>query len=93
MLKLGYRRRWGQSFNSGKSRRPLTVPIGQSLGGCRMPASCSQPGAVWPAVHIRGAGHLAFASISARLQSETERSLADESGGPLAQLIPVPEDG
>ena len=39
-----------------------------------------------------GRGPLAFASISARLQSETERSLADESGGPLAQLIPVPED-
>ena len=28
-----------------------------------------------------GRGPLAFASISARLQSETERSLADESGG------------
>ena len=39
-----------------------------------------------------GRGPLAFASISARLQSETERSLADESGGPIAQLIPVPGD-
>ena len=37
-----------------------------------------------------GRGPLEWASISARLQSETERSLADESGGPIAQLIPVP---
>ena len=42
---------------------------------------------------MRGRGPLEWASISARLQSETERSLADESGGPIAQLIPVPGDG
>ena len=30
---------------------------------------------------------------TARLQSEAERSLADEVGGPLAQLLAIPSDG
>ena len=40
-----------------------------------------------------GTGPLNWAHTTARLQSETERSLADEAGGPLAQLIAVPQDG
>ena len=34
-----------------------------------------------------------WAADSARLNANTERSLADEAGGPLAQLLPVPQDG
>ena len=40
-----------------------------------------------------GRGPLAWAHTSARLQSETERSLADEAGGPVAQLMAIPQDG
>ena len=40
-----------------------------------------------------GTGPLSWAHTTARLQSETERSLADEAQGPLAQLIAVPSDG
>ena len=40
-----------------------------------------------------GTGPLNWAHTTARLQSETERSLADEVGGPLAQLIAIPQDG
>ena len=40
-----------------------------------------------------GTGPLSWAHTTARLQSETERSLADEAGGPLAQLLAVPQDG
>ena len=40
-----------------------------------------------------GAGPLSWAHTTARLQSETERSLADEAGGPLAQLLAIPSDG
>ncbi len=40
-----------------------------------------------------GIGPLSWAHTTARLQSETERSLADEAGGPLAQLLAVPQDG
>ena len=40
-----------------------------------------------------GVGPLSWAHTTARLQSETERSLADEAGGPLAQLIAIPQDG
>ena len=40
-----------------------------------------------------GTGPLSWAHTTARLQSEAERSLADEAGGPLAQLLPVPQDG
>ena len=40
-----------------------------------------------------GVGPLSWASTTARLQSETERSLADEAQGPLAQLLAIPQDG
>ena len=40
-----------------------------------------------------GTGPLSWASTTARLQSEVERSLADEAGGPIANLIPFPADG
>ena len=40
-----------------------------------------------------GTGPLSWAHTTARLQSETERSLADEAGGPVAQLLAVPQDG
>ena len=40
-----------------------------------------------------GTGPLSWAHTTARLQSEVERSLADEAGGPLAQLLAVPQDG
>ena len=34
-----------------------------------------------------------WAADTSRLTANTERSLANETGGPLAQLIPVPQDG
>ena len=40
-----------------------------------------------------GIGPLAWASTTANLQSKTERSLSDEAGGPVAQLLAVPADG
>ena len=40
-----------------------------------------------------GTGPLSWANITARLQSESERSLADEAGGPVAQLLAIPQDG
>ena len=40
-----------------------------------------------------GVGPLSWAHTTARLQSETERSLADEAQGPLAQLLAIPSDG
>ena len=40
-----------------------------------------------------GTGPLNWAHTTARLQSESERSLADEAQGPLAQLIAIPQDG
>ena len=38
-----------------------------------------------------GVGPASWAHTTARLQSEAERSLADEAGGPLAQLLTYPE--
>ena len=40
-----------------------------------------------------GVGPMSWASTTARLQSEAERSLADEAGGPLANLLAIPSDG
>ncbi len=46
-----------------------------------------------PGQTYTGVGPLSWAHTTARLQSESERSLADEAQGPLAQLIAVPQDG
>lgn len=46
-----------------------------------------------PGQPYTGVGPLSWAHTTARLQSEAERSLADEAGGPLAQLLAVPNDG
>ena len=46
-----------------------------------------------PGQPFAGKGPLSWASTTSSLQSETERSLADEMKGPLAQLITVPKDG
>ena len=46
-----------------------------------------------PSQPHRGIGPTSWASTTARLQSETERSLADEAAGPLAQLLAIPQDG
>ena len=40
-----------------------------------------------------GTGPLSWAHTTARLQSEAERSLANEVQGPLAQLLAIPSDG
>ena len=46
-----------------------------------------------PGQPYTGVGPLSAASITARLQSEAERSLADEMGGPIAQILSIPQDG
>ena len=46
-----------------------------------------------PGQPYTGRGPLSWEHTSARLQSETERSLADEAGGPVAQLLAIPQDG
>ena len=40
-----------------------------------------------------GRGPASWAPLTAKLMAETERSLGDESSGPLAQILPVPQDG
>ena len=43
-----------------------------------------------PGQRYVGVGPLRWASTTARLQSETERSLADEAGGPVGNILTVP---
>ena len=43
-----------------------------------------------PGTRYRGQGPLSWAHLTAKLQGESERSLADEAAGPIAQIIPVP---
>ena len=50
----------------------------------------------WGAATARpyiGIGPTGWASLAGRLAAEAERSLADEAGGPVAMLLPVPSDG
>ena len=44
-----------------------------------------------PGTRYRGQGPTSWAHLTARPQGEVERSLADESAGPLAQLLTTPE--
>lgn len=44
-----------------------------------------------PGTRYRGQGPTSWAHLTARLQGEAERSLADEAAGPLAQLLVAPE--
>ena len=46
-----------------------------------------------PGLPYVGVSPLSWAHTTNRLLSETERSLADESQGPLAQLLAIPADG
>ena len=46
-----------------------------------------------PGTRYRGQGPLSWAHLTARLQGEVERSLADEAQGPLAHLLAIPTDG
>ena len=46
-----------------------------------------------PGQPYTGVGPLSWASTSARLGSEAERTLADEASGPVANLLAVPQDG
>ena len=46
-----------------------------------------------PGQAYAGTGPLSWTHTTARLQSETERSLADEAQGTLAQLLAIPQDG
>ena len=40
-----------------------------------------------------GLGPTSWAAETARLSANAERALANEAGGPVAQLLPVPQDG
>ena len=40
-----------------------------------------------------GLSPASWAADTSRLHANAERSLADEAGGPIAQLLPVPQDG
>lgn len=46
-----------------------------------------------PGTQYRGQGPTSWAHLTAKLQGEVERSLADEASGPLAQLLAIPQDG
>ena len=46
-----------------------------------------------PGQAYRGIGPTQWASTTAKLGAETERSMADEAGGPIANLLAVPQDG
>ena len=46
-----------------------------------------------PGTRYRGQGPTSWAHLTARLQGEAERSLGDEAAGPLAHILPVPQDG
>ena len=45
-----------------------------------------------PGSRYRGQGATSWAALTAKLQGEVERSLADEAAGPLAQLLTTPHD-
>ena len=62
----------------------------------RVPVSTPSLFVTWGSPTARpyhGLGPGSWARDTARLMSNAERSLANEAGGPVAQLIPIPQDG
>lgn len=52
--------------------------------------------ATWGRSNVRpyqGLGPATLAATTAKLHGESERSLADEAAGPLAQILAIPQDG
>ena len=87
-------------FDDGEAQ-PSTWTVRATISGPRSQTTLRLPfaGVVFvkwgshPGIAHRGKGPLGWASTTARLGSETERSIADEAGGPIANLLPVPQDG
>ena len=85
----------------GGDPRPSTWTVRATCNGPRGLVARTLPFAAvvfvtWgslPGQGFTGRGPLAWAHTTARLQSETERSMADEAGGPVAQLMAIPQDG
>ena len=46
-----------------------------------------------PGTPYAGTGPASWAYYTARMQSELERSIGDEASGPIAQLLPQPDEG
>ena len=46
-----------------------------------------------PGTRYRGQGPTSWAHLTARLSGETEKTLGDEASGPVAQILPIPQDG
>ena len=46
-----------------------------------------------PNAPYRGLGPLDTATLTARLNAESTRSLADEASGPITNIVPIPQDG
>ena len=46
-----------------------------------------------PGLPYVGTSPMSWAASTSKLHAEAERSLADEAGGPLAQILPIPADG
>ena len=86
-------------FHGGDDRESWTLQAtsyGPDTSTTRYPSFDGVVFLTWgsaPGTPYVGRGPLAWASTTARLQSEAERSLADEAQGPIAQLLPVPQDG
>ena len=70
--------------NGPTSMRTLTLP-GAGLLFLRWGSSASAPYAA--------RGPVSWASTTAKMSAETERSIGDEASGPIATLIPLPESG
>lgn len=51
-----------------------------------------QPWAVSPSTPHLGRSPAQWARLTAKLAAEAERSLGDEAGGPIAQIVPLPQD-
>ena len=85
------------NFEGGARRRDWSIRVtsyGPSSSETRLVPFDAIIFTTWgtsPGTPYVGTGPLGWASTTARLQSEAERSLADEAAGPLAQLLTYPE--
>ena len=91
-VKLAFRGLARSRVLDGSRRRP-TGRARRPRGICRQRPGCSCGGAERRGNPTSAPGRLHGRTRQRGLMAETERSLADEAAGPLAQLVAIPQDG
>lgn len=87
---------WQDGTDDPETWNVRTTTYGPAAGVTRLVAARGVVFLAWSTTTgtpYVGTGPLSWASTTARLAAQSERAIADESSGPIAQILGVPADG